>query len=245
MLKGLAILPTLLFAVAPLRGAMPFDNGDKYILSDREGENAGYCLDRVSDDYLNEVELRVYYDEDKPIKEIASGAFDNCVDLETIVISRYVEVIPKDIFTNLPNLKNVFYTGSEEEFDKFELDVGNCYVNYYQKDEGFLCFWFDYIRPTPDANICDIPDSIYHGLLSLYNELSDEERQVVNRYEDAGDLIINSISYLKKMKTVELPPETKPDADKTTMIAFILIIASVGMSFICIFYLLKETKVIN
>lgn len=239
------ILPSILFTIAPPRGSMPFSNEDHYSTKALEGENAGYLLEKVNDDYLSETELRVYYEDDCVIKEIAPNAFDNCDQLETVMLSRYIEKVPSNIFDNVSTLTTINYTGSEEQFKSLDLDVSNIDVNYYANDEGFLCYWFDNIRPTEKSNICDISDETYHEMLTLYGELSDDERQIVNVYEDAGDRIINSITYLKSVKTKTVVQENTPDVEKSTMIAFILIIASVGMTFICIFYLLKERKVIN
>ena len=242
MIKGLAILPSILFAIAPVRAAMPFDNGNQYVLSAVEG---GYCLDDVNEEYLEESELRVYFDEDKTIKEISTDAFKNCSNLESLMISRYIEKIPQETLTNISNLKTIKYTGSELQFKSLDLSVNDYEVEYYACDEGFLCYWFDYVRPTPEANICDISEKSYHELLTLYGNLSDDERQTVNNYEDSGDKIINSLNYLKSVKSPKVEPINTPDVEKSTMIAFILIIASVGMTFICVFYLLKERKVIN
>ena len=59
------------------------------------------------------------------VKEIGGYAFEDCTDLEKIVIGKGVESIDWDIFRNDDQLTEVYYTGSEEEWNEIYIDSEN------------------------------------------------------------------------------------------------------------------------
>ena len=77
--------------------------------------------------------------------------------------------------------------------------------------------------------------------------MSLEERESVKDIQDGEgeDTILDSLNYLKELHRETKKENRTKEASKSTMIVFILIIASLGMSFICVFYLLRERNIIN
>ena len=61
----------------------------------------------------------------KNMYHIDCFAFCSCVALERIIIYDKVKVIANRAFENCYNLKNVYYIGTEEQWNKIEIDAGN------------------------------------------------------------------------------------------------------------------------
>ena len=200
----------------------------------------------VKDEHKNDTELRVYASEDYKVESINSEAFRDCSKLESIMLSKTVKTLPNDVFDGLVDFAIINYTGSIEEFQAIGYSNTNNYVvNDYACDEGFLNFWNAKIRPTEDSSLCDISRDIYNKMEILYNKLSDDDIHSIKDIADGDSTIEKGIKYLREFFS-DAPQETKTkEASKSTMIVLILIIASIGMTFICVFYLLRERKIIN
>lgn len=214
-----------------------------------EKANGHYKITGVKADYLDNSELRIYFDESKIIDEIGLNSFDGCSSLTTLMISYAVEVMPTSLFTNpadYSSFSHINYTGSEEEWTALSFSFAS--VSYEACDEGFIKVWNDEVRPTADSNICDVTPAQFDHVFSLYKELSEADRNIVDAYEDlAGDQISKSIAYLNQIFNDNSDSgrnETK-EVSPSTMITFILVIAVGGMTFIMVFYYLKDKKIIQ
>lgn len=202
-----------------------------------------YKITGVKEEYISAGELRIYDTEEYHVTEIASDAFDACTNLTTFVLSKCVTTVPTDLFTGLTSIG---YTGSLESFNSLNLVTTDVVIEY-AGDEGFINYWTEYVRPTPDFNICDVTKAVYQKAQSLFDNMSLEDREAVKGIKDGegDDTILDSLNYLKELHRETKKENRTKEASKSTMIVFILIIASLGMSFICVFYLLRERKIIN
>ncbi len=85
------------------------------------------------------------------VKTIRTAAFNNCTELETIVIGKGVETIELRAFSSCHNLKKVYFVGDEERWNKIEINtaddgnyaLGTATVYYYSESqpEGLGNFW--------------------------------------------------------------------------------------------------------
>ena len=218
-------------------------NNDHFVLEEISEHN--YKIIGVKSEFTNESELRIYDTEEYHVTTIDDGAFDECTNLSSFIISQCVTNIPVDAFAGL-NLSSIGYTGSLDLFNALNL-VTSDVVFEYAGDEGFMNYWQEFVRPTPDFNICDVSKAVYEKALSLYTNLSEIDRAAIRNLKDGegDDTILDSLNYLKELHREAKKENRTKEANKSTMIVFILIIASLGMSFICVFYLLRERKIIN
>lgn len=210
-------------------------------------ENDHFKVIGVNDSSLSQI--RIYYDENQIIDEIAEGAFASCFQLQSVMISYCVTIMPNNFFNDANNHQNftdIYYTGTEQEWQS--LDYSTDYrVSFEACDEGFIRLWNRDVRPLETSNVCDIGKAKYDEIISLYENLSDEDKAIVNDYEDLkGATIAESLSFLRghfsdSTNAIGEPREVSSD----TMISFILIIAVGGMTFIMIFYYLKDKKIIE
>lgn len=255
MLK--TILLTLLVSLSLLSG--DFSVSHREVLPTNDDltlelkDNSHYKVTGVNDTSLEE--FRIYYDENTVIDEISEGAFDSCLSLTTLMISYSVNILPANLFTDSTqhtDFETINYTGTKAEWDALLISYSYD-INYEACDEGFIRMWNRDVRPTSDSSLCDIGKVKYLEVIALYENLSDGDRLVVNAYRDLNDVlsetgnIASSISYLKDYYTkgdVPSSNETK-EVSSSLMISLIVVIAVVGMTFIMIFYYLKDKKIIE
>ncbi len=64
----------------------------------------------------------------KNITSISTGTFDNCYGLTSITIPKSVTSIGDSAFYNCHSLTDVYYTGSEEEWNNIVIDSNNSYL---------------------------------------------------------------------------------------------------------------------
>ena len=210
-------------------------------------ENNHYKVIGVNDSSLSQI--RIYYDDGQIIDEIAEGAFESCSQLQSLMISYCVTIMPTDIFSdpnNHQNFTDIYYTGTELEWQALDYST-NYRVTFEACDEGFIRLWNRDVRPFETSNVCDISKVKYDEIISLYEDLSEEDKAVVNDYEDlSGTTIADSLSFLKShfSGSANAITETR-EVSSSTMISFILIIAVGGMTFIMVFYYLKDKKIIE
>ncbi len=227
----------------PVRSS-PNEN-DNLILESKE--NGHYKVVGVTDSDVSDI--RIYYNEEYYVDEIALGAFDAAFNLESLMISYTVTSIPSPLFTipgNHPNFNTINYTGSETEWN--DLNYLTSYTVFTDAcDEGFIRLWNRDVRPQENSSVCDISPALYERVIELYETLSDNDRQTVDEYVDlAGSNISDSISTLRNFFE---QPDTSYSEDRevssSTMISFVIIIAVVGMTFIMVFYYLKDKHIIQ
>lgn len=242
MINKLLLLGALIpFAVLPNNSQ--FDkssfNNDCFNISSTE-------LVSVKDDHKNDTELRIYSSDDFKIESINSEAFKNCIKLESIMLSTTVKSLPETVFDCLDSFKTINYTGSIEEFELIGyLNSKQYTINEYSCDEGFLNYWKKNVRPNETSSLCDVPKDIYNQIENLYKNLSDEDIASIKDVQDGNGTIEQSIKYLRELHSNQPQESRTHETSKTTMIVLILIIASIGMTFICVFYLLRERKIIE
>jgi len=227
----------------PIRSAL-IEN-DNLVLESKE--NGHYKLLGVTDSNVSEI--RIYYNEEFYVDEIAPGAFDSALTLESVMISYTVTSIPSPLFTtpeNHPSFSTINYTGSDAEWN--DLNYLTSYTVFSNAcDEGFIRMWNRDVRPQENSNVCDITREIYERVIELYETLSETDRQVVSDYVDlAGSKISDSISNLRTVfDKQETSPSENREVSSSTMISFVIIIAVVGMTFIMVFYYLKDKNIIQ
>jgi hypothetical protein len=119
-------------------------------------------------------------------------------------------------------------------------------ISYYSCDEGFINYWNENIRPNENSNICDITQSTFSEVYSLYKSLSNEDLETVDSYVDLADAkISDSMKELISVftKTPNAPKNT--EWNQTGAITLIMIIAVIGMTSITVFFLLKTKNIIK
>lgn len=223
---------------------LPIENGNLILESK---ENGHYKLIGLTDSDVSEV--RIYFNEEFYVDEIDSEALDNALNLESIMISYAVTIIPSPLFTtpqDHPNFDTINYTGSETQWN--DLNYLTSYtVNTDACDEGFIRMWNRDVRPQANSNVCDIDRVLYERIIELYETLSETDRQVVGDYVDlAGSKISDSISTLRTFFNQPGTSNSESrEVSSSTMISFVIIIAVVGMTFIMVFYYLKDKQIIQ
>jgi hypothetical protein len=225
-------------AIAPIRAAST--NQDIFVLE--ENARGNYTIKGVNPSKNMSKELRIYYDENRLIDEIADTAFDDCKNLQRLMLSYSVTHINS---TSIDDIKTLYYTGSEEQFESLALTYSGT-VNYYSYDEGFIYYWNTNIRPTTDTSICDMSKESFDIVYKLYSKLSYSDRASVDEYEDiAGEPISDSMKELINLYGKKNPSRSKDEFTQDNAIGVIIVIALIGMTSICVFYLLKTKEVIS
>ncbi len=218
---------------------------DNLILESKE--NGHYKLIGITDSNVSEI--RIYFNESYYIDEIESGAFDTVLNLESLMISYTVTSIPSPLFTSPedhPYFEMIYYTGSETEWGNLNY-LTSYSVSFDSCDEGFIRMWNRDVRPQANSNLCDINRALYERVIELYETLSETDRQIVDDYVDlAESKISDSISTLKTFfQQTNTSYSDNREVSSSTMISFVIVIAVVGMTFIMVFYYLKDKHIIQ
>lgn len=248
-MKSLFALPLIILtSLSPLFAEREIGDdftSDQFIL--QEVSTNEYKIVGVAEDFIEETELRIYDFDDKKIISIDENAFASATNLESIMISNKLTnfSISENAFNGLDKFKTINYTGSLEEFEELEFTNDKITINDYACDEGFMNFWNKFIRPTSDSSLCDVSKENYLKVQALFDELSLDDKDRVKDIEDGDGTINDALNYLKDYHKEHKQDSRPKEVSKSTMIVLILVIASIGMSFICIFYLLRERKIIS
>lgn len=240
MIKSLALLP-LLF-VSNFTNQESSKNPAFNLELNARGN---YTIISVKDEYLDSKEIKTYYDEDCLIDEISDDAFANCSNLQTLVLSYSITNITDSALPD--TIKTVKYTGSEEEYAELGVTKDFDNICYYASDEGFLNYWDLKIRPNSDSNICEISYETFKTAYTLYSALSISERDIVNNTVDKGGSKISAsmkvlINYFKEAPQ---PSNKGTTWNQKGALSFILVVAVIGMTSICVFYLMKTKQIID
>ena len=239
MFKSLLTLP-LLFAPLLLSNPSGQEVVNDFILESNSRGN--YTIVDVNN--TEKSELRIYYDESKVIDEVADGAFSNCLYLKTLMLSRSVTYITDLAFTDTITTLN--YTGSETEYASLGLTKTFANLHYYACDEGFINYWNDVVRPDTEISICDMTKSDFQALYSLYTDLSLSERNKVDATLDkAGEKIGDSMKVLINQFKSSQPSQKTSEWKQSGALTFIIIVAVIGMTSICVFFLMKTKQIIS
>jgi hypothetical protein len=89
------------------------------------------------------------------VTSIASGTFQACSNLTSVTIASSVTKIEEYAFYNCSGLKIVYYTGTEEEWDKISIGTENTDLTdatryYYSKTKPTKAGnWWHYVDGVP------------------------------------------------------------------------------------------------
>lgn len=240
------LLATFLLAGAPALSAYPRETDryfDHLILEKNERDN--YTLMGI--DGFEGSEFRIYHYKDYVIDEIDDNAFVN-QNFDTLVLTNSVKKVSNNAFLNASSIRELKYTGNYAEFSALEIsyEFPNGY-SLYSVDEGFINYWNEKIRPTAESNICnDIDYKTFQEVYGLYLNLSEEDRAIVDEYEDAAQSKIKDSIVELKNHFNQTPNSNKTEEwNQTAAITLITVIALIGMTSITIFFLLKTKNIIN
>ena len=241
MLKSLFALP-LLFSPLLLKQTSSIRNGDFDLAINERGN---YTITGVKNGSLNNKELKIYHDDNQLIDEISDDAFNSCTELETLVLSYSVTHITNNVFVN--SISTVKYTGSYDEYTTLGITKEFSNLTYYASDEGFINFWELYIRPEADSNICMITTARFNECRQMYTDLTISEREIVDNTTDkAGEKISLSMKALiAHFNTTPQPSNKGTTWNQKGAISFIIVVAVIGMTSICVFYLMKTKQIID
>lgn len=254
MLKKLFLIPFaiggLVFNSTSQILSESIDNNDCFNLTLQESGN--YKLISVKDTYLKEQELRIYNNNDKKITGIEENAFNGCLNLNTLMISYSVVNLPTKLFNDESiNLVALNFTGSEEDWKNVynhQLYEEKYEIKYYSNDEGFIYMWDNIVRPNENSSICDIGSKKYNELVKpLYQNLAEKDKEYVDNHVDkAGIAISKSIKELsERFSSIHKVNTAEKEVSQDFMVSLIVGIALVGMTFISVFYYLKEKQIIK
>ncbi len=226
---------------APKNSASDFES----YLETTTNERGNQTLTGVKSSFTGK-ELRIYqYKSNMVIDEIADDAFVDTT-FTSLMLSKSVTHISNAAFENATNIKKLYYTGSEAEYNSLELSHSFVTLSFYSKDEGFINYWEKEIRPETDTNICDISKETFNTLYSLYKNLDTEDLQEVDNYVDKGNAkISDSMKQLIKLFSDSKQSQKKDEWNQTGAITLIIFIAVLGMTSITIFFLLKTKHLID
>ena len=198
----------------------------------------------MEDSIKDSSEIRVYYNQEKPIDEIADNAFTPCTNLSTVMFSYSITHITNNAFPD--SVTTVKYTGSEEAYNALGLTKTFTSLSFYACDEGFVNYWNDVIRPQEKTSICEMSKDTFNALYGKYILLNSEEKAVVdNTVDKAGAKIGASMQELVNMFYKPNGSKAKSEWKQSGAITLIIIISVIGMTSICVFFLLKTKKLID
>lgn len=207
-----------------------------------QNERGNYTLTGVSS--VNSEEIRIYYNESKIIDEISDTAFTTCTQLNSLMISKCVLYVNDAAF--IDSISTVNYTGSQEQFEVLNITKEFANINYYACDEGFINYWNEKVRTSAEVSICDMSKADFQALYALYSNLSLTDRKTVDESKDiANEKIGESMAVLINQFKTPQSSQPKNEWKQSGAITFIIIVSVIGMTSICIFFLLKTKQIIS
>ena len=236
-----------LLALALLASPLLINNAPKaQLVNDglivKQNERGNYTLTGVSS--VNSEEIRIYYNESKIIDEISDTAFTTCTQLNSLMISKCVLYVNDAAF--IDSISTVNYTGSQEQFEALNITKEFANTNYYACDEGFINYWNEKVRTSAEVSICDMSKSDFQALYALYSNLSLTDRKTVDESKDiANEKIGESMAVLINQFKTPQSSQPKNEWKQSGAITFIIIVSVIGMTSICIFFLLKTKQIIS
>ena len=126
------------------------------------------------------------------------------------------------------------------------------YIKRSVESDSFISYWKDDFRKDEAGNIipiCDITYNSYKEMYSKYVLLSKSDRETVNSTPDyeEGYTIEDSIKELVRIHANHAPQKDteRRTLNQSSTIIIIVVIAVFGMSTICVFFVLKNNKIIK
>lgn len=120
------------------------------------------------------------------------------------------------------------------------------------ESDEFLSYWEDDFRKDDNGNIISICDISYHDYTVMYSKyvaLNSSDKLIVDKTPDyeANYTILDSIKELVRIygnKRKDNQAE-RATLNQSSTIAIIVVIAVFGMSVICVFFVMKNTNLIQ
>ena len=111
--------------------------------------------------------------------------------------------------------------------------------------KDFLTYWNDNFAYLDD--ICSFNDnSLYTVLKAKFANLNTEEKQYVREYVyNEKDTIGEALEVLDNKFSSKKQTQTTKELDQTTTLVIVVVIACIGMTSICAFYIFKEKNIIS
>lgn len=241
---SIGLLFASLFLLTPVKAPTNSAQDYRAALTTVQNERGNYTLTGVDASSFGN-EFRLYHYDDLVIDEVSDTAF-NGTTFSTLMLTYSVTHIDNTVFENASNIKNIYFTGSEAEYQALNLAHSFTSVSYYSKDEGFILFWNREIRPTKDTNICSINKATFNQVYSMYKQLDKNDLKVVDNYEDLGGAkISDSMKQLVNHFSESKPSRKNDEWNQTGAITLIIFIAVLGMTSITVFFLLKTKHIID
>ena len=120
------------------------------------------------------------------------------------------------------------------------------------ESDSFISYWKEEFRKDDNGQIiaiCDITFNSYREMYGKYVLLSNEDRKTVNSTPDfeEGYTIEDSIKELIRIhgNHNNTKPTERRTLNQSSTIIIIVVIAVFGMSTICVFFVLKNNKIIQ
>ena len=120
------------------------------------------------------------------------------------------------------------------------------------ESDDFISYWKEDFRKDETGEIipiCDITYASYTEMYSRYVVLSNEDREIVNKTPDyeEGYTIEDSVKELIRIHSnhTGTKESEKRTLNQSSTIIIIVVIAVFGMSTICVFFVLKNSKIIK
>lgn len=144
---------------------------DKYILSKTDNELEGFIV--IPNDIDRKTVFRVAkeaFKNDNKIESIklpdssyriGSNCFENCTNLKSVIIPKSIIEIGQNIFGNCISLSDVYYEGTEDEWNRIQKDSDFTTINIHFNYE------FERVLQEPDVIISGYYDSSYCGFAML------------------------------------------------------------------------------
>jgi len=202
-----------------------------------------YKITGVNSSHKNDGQYRIYGEiNSRIIVEIGDSIFSECSVVYGVMISKDILTVSSNMLAGTQ--ADVYYTGSEEEFNLLNYTTYPANVYYYAFDEGFINLWHDIV---PGTSVCDVSESEYRTLYSHYATLGVNDRTVVDAYEfdPVGKFTIkDGMKQLSQMYNKGGDSGTTSFTQNTTLI-IVIVISLIGMTAICVFYSFKQNEIIN
>ena len=135
MFKLLSLLPLIFAPLLSINNPVLKTNDNSNLILE-VNERGNYTVTGVYDSFTTSEEIRIYNQNDLIIDEIKDGAFDNCLNLESLMITRSIKYVTDLAFVDTITTLN--FTGSEVEYASLNLAKQFESLNYYACDEGFI-----------------------------------------------------------------------------------------------------------
>ena len=244
MLKLISLLPLIFAPLLSINNPVLKANDNSNLILE-VNERGNYTVTGVYDSFTTSEEIRIYNQNDLIIDEIKDGAFDNCLNLESLMITRSIKYVTDLAFVDTITTLN--FTGSEVEYASLNLTKQFESLNYYACDEGFINYWNDNVRPSKGISICDMTKDDFQKLYKLYQNLTISDRKNVNDAVDVeGEKIGESMNVLiDQFKAPQSSNNKTSEWKQSGAITFIIIVAVIGMTSICVFFLMKTKQIIS